>query len=133
MTQPPDLEVLKDIKAFVAAYPPREPFLPRGEPHTVYMGPHRRWVLQLEETHDIGYGLWRDDMLGEANVYGNDLDSESFASNLCEALSPQLSIHALRDLVKAFTKELNECEARRAAFMAGGSERAALASSKNEQ
>jgi hypothetical protein len=111
-----DLSNILCLPAYVQENPPREPFLPHGPAITIYAHAFERIVLQRERTSDMGYGLWRDELLGQAGISGSEQDSLAFAKGLCDALAPQLSIRMLRDLCIAFAAELAEQENARAEF-----------------
>lgn len=103
------------LPAFVAAHPPRAPFVVIGDPAAVYLHPFERLILTLERTPDTGYGLWRSDALGERDICCAAVDSKAFADELVQSLAPHLSIRNLKDLVAATSAELDQRERQRAA------------------
>lgn len=100
------------IQKFVEAYPPREPFVQRSI-STVYLHAGSRFQIAYERSGDIGYGLWRDDKLGELGISGHIEDSTAFGKDLIEALADQLSLRNLRDLREALNAEIATQEERR--------------------
>lgn len=112
---------LLDIAQFVKDHPPRdygEGQWRERESHELFLHPHVRVRLAIDQAADIGFGLWRDDQLAEAGVYAADEDSLAFAKRLNETLGDHLSIRNLQHLVAVLSAALDEAESRRQAAIA---------------
>lgn len=108
------------IEKFVEAYPPREPFVQRSI-STVYLHAGSRFQIAYERSSDIGYGVWRDEKLGEMGISGHIEDSAAFGKDLIEALADQMSLRNLRDLQNALSEEIAAQEEQRRQRIAGQS------------
>lgn len=61
----------------------------------VYIHPHQRFRISIEESHDLGYGLWRSEEMAELGFQDSEEDAKEFAKSLLDALSDQMSFHTL--------------------------------------
>lgn len=104
---------LLPIGRFQERHPPAEPFVERTSA-TVHAHPASRFRIVEERTHDIGYGMHREEQLAELGLSGAIEDSKGFAAELLEALSPSMSLRNLRDLQSAIAESIArwECEIR---------------------
>jgi hypothetical protein len=99
------LEDLKCLTRYAQLRPPREPFEAKHRMQ-VFQHPHVRWELVVERTGDIGYGLAREDSLGAHGIFGAELDAESFAKNLWEAVGDHLSLREAERLLEVLTADV---------------------------
>lgn len=112
---------LLDLNQFAKDYPPRDDgdgCWREKESHELFLQPGVRVRLHIDHTPDIGYGLWRDDKLGEAGIHAADEDSKAFAERLEATLGDHFSIRNLQHLVQVFTDALQTAEASRQASIA---------------
>ena len=100
---------LLDLQRFALEHPPQdlgEGALREKARHELYLQPGVRVRLVVDQAADIGYGLWRDEVLADSGLDAAELDSQAFAQQLTAALLPQLSLHNLEHLVEALSQAL---------------------------
>lgn len=100
---------LLPIGRFQEQHPPAEPFIE----HTsamVHAHPASRFRIVEERTHDMGYGMDREEQLSELGLSGGIEDSKGFAAELLQVLSPSLTLRNLRDLHGAIAESIARWE-----------------------
>lgn len=107
-----------NMAQFAQTHPPSEPFVARLGPKVVYLHPHVRFQLTHEVTGDIGYGIWREEQLGDDGISGAEIDAQAFAEGLYDTLSDHLSIRNLDRLAEVFARERDKARQERDAAVA---------------
>ena len=100
---------LQDLQKFTREHPPEDhgdgAWVEKAR-HELHLQPGVRMRLAVDQAADIGYGLWRDEVLADAGLDAAPLDSQAFAQQLTAALLPQLSLQNLEHLVEALSQAL---------------------------
>lgn len=111
---------LLDLNQFAKDHPPRdhgEGAWVERERHVLFLRAGTRVRITVDQTQDVGYGLWRHEELAQAGIYSGDADSLAFAEQLNATLGQQLSIRNLEHLVQVFARQLATAELERQAVM----------------
>jgi hypothetical protein len=104
---------LQPLADFLASQPEIEQSWRVRSSAVVAHHPHKRWRISVETLPEIGFGLWRDEMLAERGVSSVEGDVREFASGFVAAMADELSIHDLRLLTESFQRELSSALRRR--------------------
>lgn len=115
---------LLDLNQYTKDHPPRdegEGAWREKERHELFLHPGVRVRLAIDQSVELGYGLWRDEQLAEAGIFASDADSLAFAQRLNATLGEHLSIRNLQHILEVLGAELATAEARRQAAIKASS------------